>query len=67
MKYFLIFALISLIVYVVPDVFAEQRDPVLESSILWKVGTIQLLEDVYSPTGTAVVRVIDPDINQVHG
>ena len=67
MKYFLIFALIGLTSYVVPDVFAEQRDPVLESSILWEVGTIQWLEDVYSHTGTAVVRVIDPDMNQIHG
>ena len=67
MKYFLIFALIGLTVSVVPGVFAEQRDPVLESSVLWEVGTIQWLEDVYSSTGTAVVRVIDPDRNQIHG
>ena len=31
------------------------------------MGTIQLLEDVYSTTGTAVIRVIDPDMNQIHG
>ena len=67
MNYFLIFALIGLTTSVIPSVFAEQRDPVLESSILWEVGTIQLLEDVYSTTGTAVIRVIDPDMNQIHG
>ena len=67
MRYLLIFALTGLAASVVPDVFAEQRDPVLESSILWEVGTIQWLEDIYSPTGTAVVRVIDPDMNQIHG
>ena len=67
MKYFLIFALIGLTAYVGPDVLADQRDPVLESSILWEVGTIQWLEDVYSPSGTAVVRVIDHNMNRVHG
>ena len=67
MRHFLIFTLIGLASSVVPGVFAEQNDPVLESSILWEVGTIQWLEDVYSPTGTAVIRVIDQDMNQIHG
>ncbi len=67
MRYFLIFALIGLAAYVVPEVYAEQSDPVLESSILWEVGKIQWLEDLYSPDGTAVVRVIDPDMNRIHG
>ena len=66
MRYFLSLALIALAASVVPGVFAEQNDPVLESSVLWEVGTIRLLEDVYSTTGTAVIRVIDPDMNQVH-
>ena len=59
--------MIGLTAFAISGVFAEQNDPVLESSILWEVGTIRLLEDVYSTTGTAVIRVIDSDMNQIHG
>lgn len=67
MKYFLSLTLIAMAASVIPGVSAEQNDLVLDSTIMWDVGKIQLLEDAYSSTGTAVVRVIDPDMNLIHG
>ena len=48
---------------VVSFAFSEDETVVGSSLIRWNVGVVQWLEAHYSPRGTGIVRVIDPDLN----
>ncbi|WP_179372602.1 hypothetical protein [Nitrosopumilus ureiphilus] len=59
----MVFASLILIFNSTTDVIAEEKNPVTGSSISWNEGKIKWLETSYPSTGTAVVQLIDPDMN----